>query len=1103
MSKQIKIGFDKVPAPLTKQYPQLYDIEGAKLYDAAGNPLLTEEQGTLSSFQSAESALSSHINNAYNADDAVPVEEQFPLESEVSNTLLGVPRAEEQLSLFSDVATYGLDDDNWSYYTFDSGWNYPSGWYNRENPVFGRRGSPSFNEGSEEQALYFKTFPAQYNFPFGPAWDENSGGYYNENQYQEYLNFIAIGKILYDQFSGEYPVFAKQNFLSPSVKIVGANGDELDVDENSFFIAGRETAITGNAEFYDIDYGDDTQDSFDQIERWTAFYQKLESNTAQFPLLSGDAVPYHEAQDYQAVREFAIRNSRPGAGTRRERFGILESKRAFRYQPGRVSGFTYGIRMKTDLASNSNFIEWGCSNDTDEYMFQIRGTEFNIVRRSVIPLPTSLLERMDLDESYQTEKYPVGLGNSNKLFETIIPRSKFTGDRLDGTGDTGYILSFEDVTMFKIEFSWYGAIGAKFYAYIPSGNGECRWALIHTLVIENGLGQPILKNPDFKFKYLLYTADTRLMREPVYVYKYGSSYYIDGGDEGTVRLTSKTSDTKGFTSRTPVIGMMPKNNILNQDGIEVDNGRKSYPTTISVNSSAPARIDIEEVQGSPDGAHYIFAPSLINGISAKSKEVDIYFTETGQNVLLANTEATWAPEDEGAKIIADGIFGTYLRYDEFDTGSARVLRRNSEYNLSLSQIARLTAKSNGTELSPREGTIIPARITNYNSIAASNTPINANEFKIHFLNPSLNDTSGKLADFFIGVTYKEPFYDPANDNELRFDPQASDEFSLDDVILVEYTNNSTRLDLKNREVSEMDTPYGIRLETDPRLPNPEGVNSGTISAVRGEVSTVNYAVSSIEAVSGGEFDGQFKITFASTSAPPISESDVGVAEIGVNREGTGIVFLSEIIIDGQSNQYFAYINGDPTSGGSVVVDHIQSKVVTLKNDWQLESFSEDGTPRFTSHNWSYSRVLRFNVQPLYLVVGMKDNARVNNITIEEITPQTVSASTPNFLLSEDSITVEQPEGSSSILTPSAFSSDDRLSSVRFDTQTLQPLRNGKVIYSFFVEGGKPERIDLDNIFAQDRKGITRGLLNNKAIFFTATGLEGGGDIEMTLTVKEQ
>ena len=39
------------------------------------------------------------------------IEEQFPTFTEVSTTILGYPKAEEQLGLFSNVSTYGLDED--------------------------------------------------------------------------------------------------------------------------------------------------------------------------------------------------------------------------------------------------------------------------------------------------------------------------------------------------------------------------------------------------------------------------------------------------------------------------------------------------------------------------------------------------------------------------------------------------------------------------------------------------------------------------------------------------------------------------------------------------------------------------------------------------------------------------------------------------------------------------------------------------------------------------------------------------------------------------------------------------------------------------------
>ena len=103
MPKQIKLGLDKVPAPVTKQFTQLIDIEGNLLFDAAGNPVVTEDEAVLGSFSKSASATSIFSNN-YNSDKpiSVPIAEQFSGESEVSSSILGVPRAEEQLSLFEN-----------------------------------------------------------------------------------------------------------------------------------------------------------------------------------------------------------------------------------------------------------------------------------------------------------------------------------------------------------------------------------------------------------------------------------------------------------------------------------------------------------------------------------------------------------------------------------------------------------------------------------------------------------------------------------------------------------------------------------------------------------------------------------------------------------------------------------------------------------------------------------------------------------------------------------------------------------------------------------------------------------------------------------------
>jgi hypothetical protein len=292
------------------------------------------------------------------------------------------------------------------------------------------------------------------------------------------------------------------------------------------------------------------------------------------------------------------------------------------------------------------------------------------------------------------------------------------------------------------------------------------------------------------------------------------------------------------------------------------------------------------------------------------------------------------------------------------------------------------------------------------------------------------------------------------------------------------------------------------------LPLPTGTDSGYISAIRCEVRNIPYGVDVIEPGTG-DFAGKWKITFTN-DAPPANVLDIEneTSEVGVDDIGLGIFYVSNPFTE--NSKVNIYVSGDPTNGGTRTVTEVQVKTVTLYDDWQLNSFEDNGTPRFTYRKFQTSKAVKFNSQPLYVVFALKDYAVVNNIVIEEITEESIKTHTPVFIKDDDTSTFTNPltivnsGGSNNILSPSAFESENRLDSVRFDTSTLNPLRPSTVLYSFFVAPNKPERIDLSNIFGRDRKGLARGLLNNKAIFFTASDLEGlPGNVEMTLTVKEQ
>ena len=174
------------------------------------------------------------------------------------------------------------------------------------------------------------------------------------------------------------------------------------------------------------------------------------------------------------------------------------------------------------------------------------------------------------------------------VYEYRIPRSRFSGDRLDGDVDnllysdaisdkragqfvvddttnelvldtSIWDIDLTKVTMYKIEFSWYGAVGALFLAYVPVSNGEARWVRVHHLRASNQLKVSSLGNATLPITYMIYGGGNAnrkgyanaLRKESQFSYgsasehivKYGASYYIDGGDRGTVKLFNYSNPT--------------------------------------------------------------------------------------------------------------------------------------------------------------------------------------------------------------------------------------------------------------------------------------------------------------------------------------------------------------------------------------------------------------------------------------------------------------------------------------------------------------------------------------------------------------------------------
>ena len=198
------------------------------------------------------------------------------------------------------------------------------------------------------------------------------------------------------------------------------------------------------------------------------------------------------------------------------------------------------------------------------------------------------------------------------VYEYRVPRSRFSGEKIDGQTSSGVLysdvvysngsnhfpgekvvdvatdsattrtsnwnLNPENVTMYKIEFSWYGAVGALFLAYVPLDSGEARWVRVHHLRASNQLKVASLGNPTLPITYYVYGGGTQYAygyrndyrdqnyiagssSRSEYLVKYGASYYIDGGDRGTVRLFNyATPDPSDLYGNTITASILASNN---------------------------------------------------------------------------------------------------------------------------------------------------------------------------------------------------------------------------------------------------------------------------------------------------------------------------------------------------------------------------------------------------------------------------------------------------------------------------------------------------------------------------------------------------------------
>ena len=657
------------------------------------------------------------------------IEEQFKTTSEVSTTLLGIDRAEEQLGLFSNVSTYGLNTDEFVFFD-DNPPTGPGEWSYRYTESGFQHQPAGVEHIKNEGALRVVSYPVPYTFPYPPLTldigpdGQDRNGLFSVEGWRRWQNWVSLGKGLYEYY------------------LVRRNAQVFSEEFNSNyqkynrFITRFLPAINiydDNTNYAGVNYSNSSRNYYTKISIWTDTWHAIVDGTRLEDPVSGSFISFATLAELGGSNFFSLRGTgtdptigagstetetgvpvdpqdplfgkivlnpyqeswinrtwisadpggapslddfRPGYNPTGSQFALLQSRQAFRYQPGRISGYTFGTRAVMDKTEGANYSEWGIFNDFDEYVFRREGANFYIIRRSTIQYNDgkgSYLEELGLTDEFGNENpnnvtyYTKEIGGKIYQFQEVkLGKEKFNGDTLDGNGPSGYLLNTDQITMYKIEFGWYGAIGLRLYAYIPVGNGEARWVIVHTFVIENKLNVPSMGDPFFKFKYEMRIGAGQApdLTQPQLLYKYGTSMYIDGGDEGTVNVYSQTCDEKILPSNggsISLFGIYPKSVITSGDGTKIPNKKIIIPRQISITSNGFVELNVVKCTACK-GTSFLYLPNVTANTTG---DVRLFNKVNGLSttVTLAKVNKTILSNPSTSTIRVSNI--EYLRVGDF------------------------------------------------------------------------------------------------------------------------------------------------------------------------------------------------------------------------------------------------------------------------------------------------------------------------------------------------------------------------------------------------------------------------------------------------------
>lgn len=327
--------------------------------------------------------------------------------------------------------------------------------------------------------------------------------------------------------------------------------------------------------------------------RWT---QLSQASAAYNPSPNGEVKYNPPASSAQLIL-----NSNQG-GFQRSR---ICTKKRYRYQPGRIVRASLAVKLSIDETPVSVTRLWGIGDTNDGFFVECKGDGVG--------------DRLQI-------LYRTSAGNGLR-YESRVPRSQWTGDPLDGTGQSKQILDLSKTFMTLIEWGWYGASNVRIYFFLVDKDESlptsitqiprARWILAHELIIadtpkrndlieddgNSGLSSydvPSLRNPSLPIWVEINNSGNIARSE--YIERYGASILVDGGTEDRSKI--RTVDGAFDTAVEPVIGgvdngagislmtLRSRTEIINNNGLPVENFLVTNPLLLNVGTTDLIELEI-------------------------------------------------------------------------------------------------------------------------------------------------------------------------------------------------------------------------------------------------------------------------------------------------------------------------------------------------------------------------------------------------------------------------------------------------------------------------------------------------------------------------------